>query len=230
VTVSDSRRRETRLDELTLKVLHRRVSHLTPRYFVALLRVLAFELTDREAPWLTQEAVSILARLLRSSDRGLEFGSGRSTVWFAHRTEHLISVETDRRWYASVQTQLARYGLSDRVDYRWIPADESLSDDRYRTPYLSTADDLPADVLDYVLVDGVYRADCAVRAVRLVKPGGLLVVDNINWFIGNNSRSPLSVRGVQSPSWERFSGLVRTWRLIWTTSGVTDTGIWIRTD
>jgi putative heme iron utilization protein len=44
-------------------------------------------------PWLTKEAILLLERLLRPDDIGLEFGSGRSTIWFAERVEKLISIE-----------------------------------------------------------------------------------------------------------------------------------------
>ena len=48
---------------------------------------------------LDAQAISILASVLRPSDNGLEYGSGRSTVWFARRTTSLISVETSRLWF-----------------------------------------------------------------------------------------------------------------------------------
>ncbi len=225
-----SRRQEKPLDQLTLRYVGRRFSHLTPRYLLDLLLVVAFERRDPQAPWLTREAVSILDRALRPLDHGIEYGSGRSTRWLAQRTAGVVSVEADRRWYTSVQAQLASAGLANKVDYRFIPADETQPNDPYRAAYLAVAEDLPRGSLDYALVDGLYRADCAVRVVPLLKPGGLLIVDNINWFLPNRSRSPLSVRRFDSATWAEFSGLVDRWRLIWTSSGVTDTALWIKAD
>ena len=141
-----------------------------------------------------------------------------------------MSVETDQRWYQNVQRRISQAGLSDRVRYHYIPADESNVDDPHRSSYLSVAEELPRQSLDYVLVDGLYRDECAVRVPALLKPGGLLIVDNINLFVPSRSRSPLSVTSVQSGTWEQFLSLVRNWRLVWTSSGVTDTAIWIRTD
>lgn len=228
--IPPSRLQEKPIDEFTLRYLGRRFSHLTPRYFLDLARVLIFEHRDPEAPWLTREAVTILSTALRPSDRGLEYGSGRSTVWFARRTAGLVSVETDHRWYSHVQSRLAAAGLREKVDYRLIPADEGLADDPSRGAYLAVGENLPPASLDYVLVDAMYRDECAVRAVRLLKPGGLLIVDNVNWYIPSRSRSPLSARRVTSSTWAELLHLVRTWRVIWTSSGVTDTALWIRAE
>ena len=55
--------------------------------------------------------------------------------------------------------------------------------------------------LDFVLVDGMYRDAYANWFVR-IRPGGLLIIDNANWYLPSNSGSPNSrtfVRG-QLPS------------------------------
>jgi predicted O-methyltransferase YrrM len=224
------RRPENALDQLTLRLVQRRISHLTPRYLVDLALVRAFELRQPDVPWLTRDAVGVLCTALRPSDRGLEYGSGRSTRWLADRTSGLVSVEADHEWYSTVRTQLASARLAAKVDYRFIPANDLRDDDPHRAAYLAVAETLPRASLDYVLVDGLYRDECAVRAVDLVKPGGLLIVDNANWFIPNHSRSPLSAREFVSPAWARFGRRVASWRLIWTSSGVTDTAIWVKAD
>ena len=60
-----------------------------------------------ERPWLTRESIGILDRLLRPEDIGIEFGSGRSTAWFAQRVKRLRSVEHNPVWHARVARQLA---------------------------------------------------------------------------------------------------------------------------
>jgi predicted O-methyltransferase YrrM len=220
------RPKESPLDTLALQCLGRRISHLTPRYAFDLANLRAFELRYPDAPWLTPAAVAILDSALRSSDRGLEYGSGRSTLWFARRTAHLISVECDLDWYARIQSQLTTFGRDDRVDYRYIPADEANQDDPARTIYLSVAEDLSERSLDYILIDGVYRDQCALRSVDLLKAGGVLIIDNANWFLPNRSHSPMSVRSFASSGWQEFLARVSTWRLVWTSSGVTDTALW----
>jgi hypothetical protein len=60
------------------------------------------EARNPENPWLTKQAVHFLSQTLRADDVGIEFGSGRSTIWFARRLRHLISVENNPLWYAKV--------------------------------------------------------------------------------------------------------------------------------
>ena len=117
-----------------------------------LVRVRMFELRNPAAPWLASEAVGLLSQLLRPIDHGLEFGSGRSTVWFAERTAGLTSVETNARWFACVERELQRRALRQRVNYRLIAADEMNVGDPYRAAYLAVAEDCSESSLDYVLV------------------------------------------------------------------------------
>jgi predicted O-methyltransferase YrrM len=215
--------RERRLDSVSLRVLGRRVSHLTPQYAISLARVRAFELAHPDAPWLTPQCVAILESTLRPTDRGLEYGSGRSTRWFAQRIAHLVSVETDPGWYHKTRQLLVAAGVIDRVDYRFASADD-------RAACVGTVDDLADSSLDFALVDGAYRDGVALRAVEVLRPGALLVLDNANRYLPapHGSQSPLSTNLPVSADWARFAEVVHDWRVIWTSSGVTDTAIWIR--
>ena len=46
--------------------------------------------------------------------------------------------------------------------------------------YVAAIDEQPDDSLDLVVVDGRERARCAARATAKVRPGGLLLVDDID--------------------------------------------------
>lgn len=91
------------------------------------------------------------------------------------------------------------------------------------------------DRLDVALVDGLYRDECILAALPKIRHGGLLILDNVNWFLPRRSRSPGSRRpgrvdSYPSIEWETIHKSLQSWRLIWTSSGVTDTAIWIRSD
>jgi hypothetical protein len=75
-------------------------------------------------------------------------------------------------------------------------------------------------------LDFIYRNYCAVGAVAKVKPGGLLVVDNVNWFLPSRSLSPTSPTLAQGPvdqTWQEVCRITRDWRSIWSSNGVCDT-------
>jgi hypothetical protein len=203
------------------------LSHLTPRYAIDKLLQYHYERLNRDAPWLTPQAISILSTALRKTDRGLEYGCGRSTLWFAKRTAWLISIENNLPWYERITAAIQSDKLGN-VSLKYLPIDEKLKDDPYRTEYIAGEPNLLPESLDYALVDGYYRDQCALRVVDLIKMGGLLILDNANWFIPHTTKSPMSASTVASPAWGEFLLRVTKWRLIWTTNGVFDTAIWLK--
>src|SRR6185295_16083792 len=58
----------------------RTIRHWTPRYVYDRTSDLLYAHRHPGLPWITRQATDLLAGLLRPSDRGLEFGSGRSTL------------------------------------------------------------------------------------------------------------------------------------------------------
>jgi predicted O-methyltransferase YrrM len=203
--------------------------HLTPRYVLNKLRYLANLRRYPDAPWLTRQANEMLASLIQPTDVGLEFGSGRSTLWLARRALRLTSVEHDQTWHAAVSGQLATHNVSN-VEYlfRAQNADEEHGDS---SGYVRVVDALPRESLDFVLVDGIYRADCVNAVLGRLAPGGLLILDDAQRYLPSNSFSPQARRlqdGPASRKWATFLEAVRGWRTIWTSSGVSDTAIWFK--
>lgn len=185
-----------------------------PHRVPARIRYWLWERWNADKPWLTPGAVSYCERHLTTTMTAVEFGSGRSTAWFAKCVGHLTSVEHDRQWYDEVRAMLARAGLAN-VEYRLVPLDHSED-----VPEQSAYDPLPAYVavlndfadgsLDFVVVDGHYRGTCIKHALRKLRAGGILLVDDTNLW---PSREALPV-----PS---------SWSLISATSNeIKETCIW----
>lgn len=199
-----------------------RYSHWTPQYLWDRLAVMMDEWRHPEAPWLTRPMVDLLDSWLRPTDRGLEWGSGCSTVWLARRVQALVSVEHDPSWYRRVQQGLQQQPPRSPVDHRLI---------RDEAGYVAVAHTLPPASLDFCLVDGLARDRCAVAALPLITPGGVLILDNSNWYLPTASRAPTSRRAHEGPAsavWKQFLQQVQGWRCLWTSNGVTDTTLWIK--
>lgn len=205
----------------------RKFGHLTPRYIVNRVRWALYEKRNPDKPWLTPDAIRILDRLLVPSDLGLEWGSGRSTRWFAKRVKHLTSVEDHPEWHARVSNQLRDAGITNVTYERYDtpePGRESESQ------YVRVAERFEPRSLGFVLVDGQARDFCAEAVLDKIVVGGVLVIDNANWYLDRQSHAPGS-RGGQGPANPRWAGIherLNQWRHVWTTQGVTDTAIWIR--
>lgn len=120
--------------------------------------------------------------------RILEFGSGRSTSWFARRVGQVASIEHSSQWFARVQADLSRERLSN-VDLRLIPLDhnETAPEQEHYNPlpnYVGILGEFDDESLDLVVVDGHYRTTCIRTCPPKLKQGGLLLVDDINWLGG----------------------------------------------
>jgi predicted O-methyltransferase YrrM len=201
--------------------------HWTPRYLVDRLALLAYERSHADAPWLTRDAVRILEGWLRRQDEGLEWGSGRSTTWFGVRVKHLISVEHDPRWHETVSRSLRERGLKS-VECHLLGTEATSSGP---APYLAVSSRIQRGSLDFVLVDGVLRDACAEAAIDLLKEGGVLILDNANWYLPHETRSPASLgpRGTPpTPTWSHVAQQLETFRAIWTSNGVTDTALFVK--
>jgi predicted O-methyltransferase YrrM len=202
-------------------------SHRTPRYVYHRTKQLLYERRHPEAPWLTPGAVRLLGSLLRPCDWGVEFGSGRSTTWFARRVAHLTSVEHDPQWYASVRDALAERGLAN-VDHVLAPWVADLPGDQ--SDYAGVLRRFGEQSLDFALIDGTYREHTARLTLPRIKPGGLLIIDNVNWYLPSGSRAPASRSLAMGPEagWDDIAKELAGWRSIWIGSGVWDTAIFIR--
>lgn len=176
----------------------------------------------------------MLERWLRPDHVGMEWGSGRSTLWFAERVGHLVSVEHDAGWHKAVSSELVERAITN-VDYRLCPCEAERVETAewiaamFASDYVRAVDSYRANSLDFALVDGMYRSACALAVLPKLRSGALLVVDNVNWFLPSASRAPSSrpvTDSPLSPTWEEFATAVSGWDLQWTENGVADTAIW----
>ncbi|MBN1294118.1 MAG: class I SAM-dependent methyltransferase [Candidatus Latescibacteria bacterium] len=185
--------------------------------------------TFPDDPWLTKSANKILRSYLKKTDIGLELGSGRSTIWFAKRTKHLTSVEHNEVWYRKVSQAIKKSELQN-IDYHLIHSD--LSDEKgENTAYVRLINRFNDNIFDYVLIDGIYRDFCTLNVLGKIRPGGVLIIDNVNWFLPSESCSPCSRTyklGAKGEIWDRINITISDWRTIWTSSGVTDTALFIK--
>jgi predicted O-methyltransferase YrrM len=125
-----------------------------------------------ERPWIVPASIGWLRRRIRSDWSVLELGSGRSTVWFGRRAGRVISLEDNEFWHGSTQQRLEKAGLVN-VELRLRPVEE----------FPMEISELPDEGFDLVVVDFleapmVSRIDCLGPAMKKVRPGGFLLLDD----------------------------------------------------
>lgn len=117
-------------------------------------------------PWLGYRAIRHINSILNCESVVLEYGSGMSTLWFARRAGRVVSIETDGVWFSKIREKLesARHG---HVTYLLSEVDQ--------VPHVESVED---SSFDLVLVDGLTRDQVMKAAIRKVKPGGYVYLDN----------------------------------------------------
>lgn len=92
-----------------------------------------------------------------------------STLWFVKRAARVCSVEHDRHWHGVLKPRIAALGLGPpTVEY------ELRTDVQEYFRFKSGVNER----FDVLLVDGPWRTECLKHHLELVKPGGIIYLDN----------------------------------------------------
>lgn len=125
-------------------------------------------------PWFVMGAITYLEDefledpYLPLTYRSFEWGSGGSTLWLSQRTASVVSIEHDREWVESAQSELDKYNI----------ANVSLVLRGLDKRYVEYIDRFPDEHFDIILIDGRRRSDCIRHAMPKLRRGGALVLDD----------------------------------------------------
>ena len=108
---------------------------------------------DVGLPWINLNAICFLEKFLRADMIVFEYGSGGSTIFFAKRCRHIVSIEDNREWVLTVCNKLHRLCLTNTsIQFHDAGSVYSSSSAQFReSSYLHAIDELDPDV---VLIDG----------------------------------------------------------------------------
>lgn len=149
-------------------------------------------------PWFTYPAIEFLSRYAMRGWEVFEYGCGQSTFWWAGRGALVTSVEHDAAWHAEMRER--------------APAGSTQLFRPERPGYAAALAETGA-AYDAVVIDGVWREDCARVAAAALKPGGMLVLDNSDWY--HEAASLIRAQGFHEAS---FSGFGPVNDYTWATS------------
>ncbi|MGC4036275.1 MAG: class I SAM-dependent methyltransferase [Chitinophagaceae bacterium] len=141
------------------------ITHGIPAFTTGLLRIV---LNYRpEKPWISYSAISILKTKLNKQSRVLEFGSGMSTIWYSKHAGEVFSVEDNSGWYKNISKVFSAKNMNN-VSYHFM-------DDENNYSSFMTNDNKKFDL---IMIDGSHRSQCINTAIKLIKPGGIIYLDN----------------------------------------------------
>ena len=144
-------------------------------HFRSSLRSMAVDRSGRPIPWYSYPAIDYLDCLDFSDCSVLEIGAGQSTLWWAARARDVLSLEADPAWFERVKGLMPA-----NVILRQVPIDLSV-----------LPPELTGRTFDIVIVDGCDRLVASELALRVMKPGGAVIVDNSEGYWGPEGTYPI---------------------------------------
>lgn len=122
-------------------------------------------------PWLTHPAIDEIKSWELADKQVLEYGAGMSTLWWAHKCKHVISIEANEGWFDKLQNHPVRQTYHNLEIFLRVcnEGDQSKIDF-----YTAIPDTYRPDI---VIVDGILRYECILKAMTLPRPL-TLIVDN----------------------------------------------------
>lgn len=117
-------------------------------------------------PWYTYPAIEYLKQLDLLEKSVFEYGSGNSTIFWASICKNVVAIENDKNWYNKINSKLPNnvqyYFLDDKQDYINSITNHSKK-------------------FDIIIIDGSYRAECALEAISHLESTGFFILDNSDW-------------------------------------------------
>ncbi len=206
----------------------KKFKHWTPRYIFNRSREIIYRYFNSNLPWLTPQSIVFLDNHLKKNHKGLEFGSGKSTIWFSNKTEHITSIESSKLWFKKIKNIYTKENITN-INLIYIDSE----DEKVFEKYNKVLNSFNNYELDYVIIDGRHRDYAAYNSLNKIKKNGIIVIDNINRYFPSSSFSPYSVPLTSKPinnTWNKVYEILynqnHDWECVWTSNGVTDTAIY----
>jgi precorrin-6B methylase 2 len=139
-------------------------------HFFSTIQHSSVDKNNNPIPWYTYPTIEYLKQLDFSQKNVFEYGSGNSTIYWSKVAQSIISVESDDNWHEKISKKIndqnARLNL--------------INDEK---SYINHIYEYNED-FDVIIIDGSFnRYECAKCAIKKLKQGGLIILDNSDWWI-----------------------------------------------
>ena len=136
-------------------------------HMLSAARMRSIDANGEPVAWITYPALEFLKQLDFSDKVVFEYGCGGSTIFWSRIALHVDSVEDNPVFYEEFQPL--------------APTNCSLMLEPYPDKYVLAPERRPGGY-DVIVIDGHSRVRCAEIARRCLKPGGVVILDNAEWF------------------------------------------------
>ena len=115
-------------------------------------------------PWYTYPAIEYLSELDYRQKKIFEFGCGNSSAFWAQRALKVTSIEDNPKWFAKWQQDFKQNNLDIRLREEAAAYQNAIAEDN--------------ELYDVIIIDGKYRKECAISAIKYLAPNGMIILDD----------------------------------------------------
>lgn len=127
--------------------------------FKSALKWSSIDAKGNPIPWFSYPAIDALNAMNLKNKSVFEWGSGNSTLYFYKHAKSIRSVEDNANWYSEISKTCPDVELITTKD-AFVNAISGL--------------------YDVIVVDGSYRKECAIVAMKHLKKDGFIIADDTN--------------------------------------------------
>lgn len=128
-------------------------------------------------PWYTLPALEEISKWDLKEKVVLEYGGGKSTLWWREKAKKVVTVEANESWLKMIDHEL-RGARESNCTLLYCPINEG--DQLRKFEYINAADPLNHSY-DIVVVDGILRTECLEKGISLLSErGGKIIADNFD--------------------------------------------------
>ena len=125
-------------------------------------------------PWYTYPSIDFLKYRNFDGKIILEFGGGQSTLWWAKRAKHVVTIEGDKKWYEKIRDKMPdnvhlHHASIENREINVAQVNDVLESEEYST-------------YDVIVIDGLYRYEMITIAIRLMAEDGIIICDNAEGY------------------------------------------------
>ena len=191
-----------------------------PRYILNKIRSIIYFKKFPDRPWISREAFEVLDLIISPSDKVLEFGSGKSTSYFASKCSYVYSVESNFQWYKKVVNKLTDLSSSN-VNIKYAENESEYLD-------LSFID----NEITILFIDGRYRLQSLKEGLKYASDNAIIIIDNSQRYLRHtnfNSFSPSQTKNICQDDWlDVFHFLNQHYRHLVVSNGIEDTSFFLK--
>jgi hypothetical protein len=134
-------------------------------WFESFLSNRSLDHNKKPIPWFSYPFIEFIAPRLNKTIILFEFGSGNSTLFFSDKVKKTISIEHNKEWF-----EVVNKSKPENVSL-------ILTDSDSKHNYLEYFNSIN-ESLDIIIVDGLHRNECIIKAVEKLSSSGVIILDD----------------------------------------------------